>query len=179
MFGVPPRKTIAEELVEQRLRDKAPPTQGHDSCSLEPSLLVAQFQSLEEKTFIFVVPVENYDGAKSHRNIAGDDVFQILRQNTAANANRSRKIGTTPALRQRARPVKNRRRHKSLDLFHHPGCNANWYLNVDRQWQVGAMLLHRTNRQQQDPLYCLFPNVLTVQFLEIAHTTPIAGGVED
>src|SRR5258708_40350403 len=108
MFGMATRKAIADELVEQRLRHEAPPTQGNNPRSLELSLLAAKFQSLEEKTFIFVMPVKNDDGTKPHRYIAGNYVLQVIRQNAAANANRSWDIATAPALRQRTRSIKNR-----------------------------------------------------------------------
>src|ERR1700676_2091592 len=100
MFGMPPRKSIAEKFVEQRLRHKAPPTQGNNPHAVQPSLLPAQFQSFKQKTFIFIMSVENDNGTKSHGNISGNNVLQIIRQYAAANANCSRNFCPASALRQ-------------------------------------------------------------------------------
>src|ERR1700692_1604613 len=109
MFGVPPRKSIAEKFVEQRLRHKAPPTQRNNPRAVQPALLAAQFQSFKQKTFIFIMPVENNNRTKSHGNVSGNNVLQIIRQYAPTNANCPRNLWPPSALRQRTRPIKNRR----------------------------------------------------------------------
>lgn len=172
MFCMPALKAIAEQSVQRRLRDKAPPAHGNESCAVELSRLAAEFQSLEDEPFVFVMAVENDDRLKTRCDVPGDYVFQIIRKRASANADRARNVGTAPALRKRSRAVRDRGRNKSADALRHLGRDAHGNLDIHGQGQVRAMLLHRTDRQDQNLPPALRANSFARQLLKIAHPSP-------
>src|ERR1700726_1545418 len=117
MFSVPSGELVTKELLQCGIRNKAPPTNGDNLCAFQLSFLPAKFESLEDETFVLVVAVQNDDRAKSRRNVAGDDVLQVLGQHAAANIDSAGKTVATAALWQRTSAVRNCRRHNHVELF--------------------------------------------------------------
>src|SRR5882762_2999798 len=115
MFSMPARKTITEKPLQYDIRNKIPPACGDNFGAFQLSFLPAKFESLANETFVLIVAVQNDNRTKSRRNIAGDDVLQIFRQNAAANIYRAGKAGATPALWQRTSTVRDRRRHNHIE----------------------------------------------------------------
>src|ERR1700737_4134204 len=169
MFSVPSRELVAKELLQRGIRNKAPPTNGDNLCAFQLSFLPAKFESLKDETFVFIMAVQNDDRAKSRRNVAGNDVLQVIGKNAAANIDGAGETGTASALRQRTSAIRNCRRHDYVESLDQHGSNADWNLYVDGQGQVWAVLLHRADRQHQDRAFSLCTDVFTVKFFEAVH----------
>src|SRR5229473_8177158 len=146
MFGVPTWETVAKELLQHGIRNKIPPTHGDNLCAFQFSFLPAKFDSLEDETFVLIMAVQNDDRAKSRRNIAGNDVLQVIRQNAPADIDGAGKTGTTPTVWQRPGAVGDRRRDNHLEPLDQHGSNADRNLRIHGQGQVWAMLLDGADR---------------------------------
>src|SRR6202011_377013 len=169
MFSVPYRESVTKELFQRGIRNKAPPSNGDNLCAFQLSFLPAKFESLKDETFVFIMAVQNDDRAKSRRNVAGNDVLQVIGQNAAANIDGAGETGTSSALRQRTSAIRNCRRHDYVESLPEHGGNADWDLYVDGQGQVRTVLLHCADRQRQYRAFCLRTNVLTAEFFEAVH----------
>src|SRR6267154_3641310 len=100
MFSVPAGETVTKKFLQHGVRNETPPTHGNNLCAFQLSFLPAKLESLEDETFVLVVAVQNDDRAKSRRNVAGNNVLQILGEYAAANIYCAGETGTSSALWQ-------------------------------------------------------------------------------
>src|SRR5882762_8208234 len=100
MFSMPAGEPITKKLLQHGIRNKTPPSCGDNLCAFQLSFLAAKFEGLEDESFVLIVAVQNNNRPKSRRNIAGDDVLQVIRQDVAADIYRAEKAGATTALWQ-------------------------------------------------------------------------------
>src|SRR5882672_7446516 len=125
MFSVPAGETVTKKFLQHGVRNKAPPTHGDNLCAFQLSFLTAKLESLEDETFVLIMAVQNNDRAKSRRDVAANNILQILGEYAAANIYCAWETGTSTALRQRSSAVGHCRRDNHVELLDQHGGNAN------------------------------------------------------